>query len=337
MTEETPNKNMISLLQYIGAILVILLHCRRVFDQDSWHFIQKSIFSRMVVPYFMVIASFFLAKRWQTDGEGIGTYVSKQVPAYLKWSVLYLPYAILVYLGLGISLWYLPLALVVGLAYTGLSYQLWYIPAFLQALLLVTVLRRRLGFLVSGMISLFLYLIGSLETYTAFLEDSLLGRFFWLYQSMFFTTRNGLFYAPIFVWLGFFLWYSRSRWRLSERFYLVWLLTALCFAGEAYLIFHHQGQDKNFFLSLLPWTACLVVWSIQTPWFKNKSWTFLRDWSRLYYFSHVAYVEIGFWLLLPLGLAPYVTNRLVFIGSLFATHLTAVLVSRYGISMYRKV
>ncbi|WNO77726.1 hypothetical protein RMQ61_07445 [Streptococcus suis] len=56
------NTSLLSLFQFLGAVLVIALHCRRLFEADQLHFIQKSIFSRMVVPYFMVTASFFLRR-----------------------------------------------------------------------------------------------------------------------------------------------------------------------------------------------------------------------------------------------------------------------------------
>lgn len=58
------NTSLLTLVQFIGAILVITLHCRRLFEADQLHFIQKSIFSRMVVPYFMVTASFFLRRNY---------------------------------------------------------------------------------------------------------------------------------------------------------------------------------------------------------------------------------------------------------------------------------
>ncbi|HFU4463026.1 TPA: acyltransferase family protein [Streptococcus suis] len=128
------NTSLLSLFQFIGAILVIALHCRRLFEADQLHFIQKSIFSRMVVPYFMVTASFFLRRNYPSLSKQYLIRYSKQ---YLTWSILYLPFY-LIYLTLQeIPLSYYPLALLVGLTYTGTSYQLWYMPAFLLGLVLV--------------------------------------------------------------------------------------------------------------------------------------------------------------------------------------------------------
>ncbi|MGQ7545659.1 acyltransferase family protein [Streptococcus suis] len=128
------NTSLLSLIQFIGAILVIALHCRRLFEADPLHFIQKSIFSRMVVPYFMVTASFFLRRNYPSLSK---QYLIRHSKQYLTWSILYLPFY-LIYLTLQeIPFPYYPLALLVGLTYTGTSYQLWYMPAFFLGLVLV--------------------------------------------------------------------------------------------------------------------------------------------------------------------------------------------------------
>ncbi|MFH6635872.1 hypothetical protein QE557_04190 [Streptococcus suis] len=72
------NTSLLSLIQFIGAILVIALHCRRLFEADPLHFIQKSIFSRMVVPYFMVTASFFLRRNYPSLSKQYLIRYSKQ-------------------------------------------------------------------------------------------------------------------------------------------------------------------------------------------------------------------------------------------------------------------
>lgn len=90
------NTSLLSFIQFIGAILVIALHCRRLFEADQFHFIQKSIFSRMVVPYFMVTASFFLRRNYPSLSKQYPIRYSKQ---YLTWSILYLPFY-LIYLTL---------------------------------------------------------------------------------------------------------------------------------------------------------------------------------------------------------------------------------------------
>lgn len=50
--EQSVNYAMLSLFQYVASILVILVHCQRLFPNEILHFTQKSMFGRMAVPFF---------------------------------------------------------------------------------------------------------------------------------------------------------------------------------------------------------------------------------------------------------------------------------------------
>jgi len=52
---------------------------------------------------------------------------------------------------------------------------------------------------------LVLFALGAIETYHAYLSPSLLTDWYDAYAKLFFTSRNGLFYTPIFIYLGYFL------------------------------------------------------------------------------------------------------------------------------------
>lgn len=53
------NLAMVSILQYVFSIAVIVIHSGRLFESEPLHFLAKSVFGRMAVPYFMVCSSFF--------------------------------------------------------------------------------------------------------------------------------------------------------------------------------------------------------------------------------------------------------------------------------------
>ena len=68
------NYALLSLFQYIASILVILVHCQRLFEHEALHFIQKSMFGRMAVPFFLISSAYFFpstlearASRRETD------------------------------------------------------------------------------------------------------------------------------------------------------------------------------------------------------------------------------------------------------------------------------
>ena len=80
-----------------------------------------------------------------------------------------------------------------------------YIPALLSGLLLVLFLYRRLGTKKTFVLLLLLYALGAIESYHAYLAPSLLTDWYDAYAKIFFTSRNGLFSTPGFIYLGYFL------------------------------------------------------------------------------------------------------------------------------------
>ncbi len=188
----------------------------------------------MVVPYFMVTASFFLRRNYPS--------LSKQ---YLTWSILYLPFY-LIYLTLQeIPFLYYPLALLVGLTYTGTSYQLWYMPAFFLGLILVHLSLEKWGWRITACLACLLYLLGSVETYSAYLAESIFLTAFDNYKTFFFTSRNGLFYAPIFVLIGFYLANKLNHPIFQHRQKTKLLVSTVILICEATIIYLNQGYDKK--------------------------------------------------------------------------------------------
>ena len=159
--EQPVNYAMLSLFQYLASILVILVHCQRLFENEILHFTQKSMFGRMAVPFFLISLAFMLKSSLAKKQE-MKLYM-KRVLAYF-WT-------------LPLPKHYAPVALLAGLLYIGLCYQLWYIPAFLLGLLLVHYFYRKWGARKTGIFLLLLYVMGSIETYYAYFSNS------WLTQS----------------------------------------------------------------------------------------------------------------------------------------------------------
>lgn len=246
------NYAIISLFQYLFAVLVLLLHARRVFPNDVLHFIQKSLFSRMAVPFFLISASFLISLRIDQNQTGLKPYLKKSIKTYLCLSLLYLPYALFYVLNSGYPVSAAPIGAFIALFYTGMCYHLWYFPAFFLGLLIVHCLRKVFDSKWTAVICLLLYLLGSVETYSAYLEHTVIVDIYQSYKAVFLTTRNGFFYAPIFVYSGQLAYQYRDSPLLQNYPVRKLLLSSLLLSAEGYLIFLNQGQDKNFFLALVP-------------------------------------------------------------------------------------
>lgn len=73
-SEQPVNYALLSLFQYIASVLVILIHCQRLFEHEALHFVQKSMFGRMAVPFFLISSAYFFpstlearARFYETD------------------------------------------------------------------------------------------------------------------------------------------------------------------------------------------------------------------------------------------------------------------------------
>ena len=296
------NTSSISFFQYLFAIAVILVHSGRLTSYEPLHFGLKSMLGRLAVPFFIVCASFFL-KHSLGNSKKMKAYLVKIVKNYLFWSFVYLPYAWLFFSSLHLPVYLFPAGILIALVYLGMCYQLWYIPAFLLGLFLVNQLVKRLGMVWTGLITFLLYCWGLIETYSAYLDTTSLLKGYQLYSNLFFTARNGLFYTPIFIYMGYYLYdhFHAQTFRIHRWQKLALAFGLLCLEGI--IIFQHQGIDKNFFF-LLPFVTVYLV---------NAC---LRS-----SFSHPIFIEWARYGFSSLPLSYPDRGKLIFVTALFGSHL----------------
>ena len=314
------NTSSISFFQYLFAIAVILVHSGRLTSYEPLHFGLKSMLGRLAVPFFIVSASFLL-RQLLGNSQKMKAYLAKIVKTYLFWSFVYLPYAWLFFSSLHLPVYLFPAGVLIALIYLGMCYQLWYIPAFLLGLFLVNQLVKRLGMVWTGVITFLLYCWGLIETYSAYLDTTSLLKGYQLYSNLFFTARNGLFYTPIFIYMGYYLYdhfhaqtFSIHRWqKLALAFGLLCL--------EGIIIFQHQGIDKNFFF-LLPFvTVYFVNACLRSSFLKSYDLQYLKQMSIALYFSHPIFIEWARYGFSSLPLSYPDRGKLIFVTALFGSHL----------------
>ena len=314
------NTSSISFFQYLFAIAVILVHSGRLTSYEPLHFGLKSMLGRLAVPFFIVCASFFL-KQSLGNSQKMKTYLAKIVKTYLFWSFVYLPYAWLFFSSLHLPVYLFPAGVLIALIYLGMCYQLWYIPAFLLGLFLVNQLVKRLGMVWTGFLALLLYCWGLIETYSAYLDTTSLLKGYQLYSNLFFTARNGLFYTPIFIYMGYYLYdhFHAQAFRIYRWQKLALAFGLLCLEGI--IIFQHEGIDKNFFF-LLPFvTVYLVNACLRSSFLKSYDLQYLKQMSIALYFSHPIFIEWARYGFSSLPLTYPDRGKLIFVTGLFGSHL----------------
>ena len=314
------NTSSISFFQYLFAIAVILVHSGRLTSYEPLHFGLKSMLGRLAVPFFIVCASFFL-KQSLGNSQKMKAYLVKIVKTYLFWSFVYLPYAWLFFSSLHLPVSLFPAGVLIALIYLGMCYQLWYIPAFLLGLFLVNQLVKRLGMVWTGFLALLLYCWGLIETYSAYLDTTSLLKGYQLYSNLFFTARNGLFYTPIFIYMGYYLYdhFHAQAFRIYRWQKLALAFGLLCLEGI--IIFQHEGIDKNFFF-LLPFvTVYLVNACLRSSFLKSYDLQYLKQMSIALYFSHPIFIEWARYGFSSLPLTYPDRGKLIFVTGLFGSHL----------------
>ena len=314
------NTSSISFFQYLFAIAVILVHSGRLTSYEPLHFGLKSMLGRLAVPFFIVCASFFL-KQSLGNSQKMKAYLVKIVKTYLFWSFVYLPYAWVFFSSLHLPVYLFPAGVLIALIYLGMCYQLWYIPAFLLGLFLVNQLVKRLGMVWTGFLALLLYCWGLIETYSAYLDTTSLLKGYQLYSNLFFTARNGLFYTPIFIYMGYYLYdhFHAQAFRIYRWQKLALSFGLLCLEGI--IIFQHQGIDKNFFF-LLPFvTVYFVNACLRSSFLKSYDLQYLKQLSIALYFSHPIFIEWARYGFSSLPLSYPNRGKLIFVTALFGSHL----------------
>lgn len=139
-------------------------------------------------------------------------------------------------------------------------------------------------------------MIGTIETYSSFLFGTKILQLFNIYKHFFFTSRNGIFYTPIFICLGIALYDYRDHAFFSHLPLTKLLISFMIWFVEGYYIFNNQGYDKNFFVGLLPVSLFFFNWISRTKFNINKNWYDLKKLSIYFFYLHHMFIEFGFFL-----------------------------------------
>lgn len=187
----------LDLFRPAAALLVLAIHTSPLasFSSDADFFLTR-ILARIAVPFFFMVTGQFIL----SSGASVFRYVRKLCIIYLAAVLLYLPLGI--YAGHYREL--TPTGVFKMLFFDGTFYHLWYFPACILGLLLVTLLGR---FLRPGWVAAFsavLYVLGLLgDSYFGLtVKVPLLSNCYHAMFRVFSYTRNGLFFAPLFLVLG---------------------------------------------------------------------------------------------------------------------------------------
>lgn len=200
----TKNKSYtgIDYFRFVAALLVVAIHISPLSAySETGDFIFTRVIARVAVPFFFMTSGFFLISRYNYSNDKLITFIKKTGIIYGIAILLYIPLNI--YSGYFTQENLLP-KMIKDIIFDGTMYHLWYLPASMIGAAIAWFSVRRFGFKKAFAITLILYAIGMFgDSYYGIAEKLPLFKnvYGYLFELSDYT-RNGFFYAPVFIVMG---------------------------------------------------------------------------------------------------------------------------------------
>ncbi len=286
----------IDIFRIIAAVLVIANHTSPLLDfTENGDFVLSNIIARLPVPFFFMTSGFFLIREVEKDNGKLWSFFKKSALIYGAAILICLP--IQLYQIYTHQLLIRPLipSLLKMLLFNGTLYHLWYLPASIIGTVIGWYLVRKSGFKLAFAVTIPLYLFGLLgNSYYGIVQKlpflkSVFDELFLVMDS----TRNGIFFAPLFIVLGGYLYSIRHRviGRTPSLIGFVVFLTAMIAEGMLLHNTHFQRLDSMYLL--LPVVMFFLFVFLMS--FRGRRIRQARDISLVVYIIHpVLIVAIRF-------------------------------------------
>lgn len=300
---EKKSYGMLDVAKFISALLVIAIHCAPFIEiNETLNFVYVQIIARLAVPFFFMASGWLFFRKidasagWRDENNlcQLKHYWKRIARIYIIWSLLYVPLLALSWIQGGFAMATL-LRLVRDFLFNGTYYHLWFLSALLWGVPMVywmyTNWRRQAVLIVS----LLLYVIGmAVNVYGVLLMNiPIIGPLLKLYESVLVTTRNGFFFAPIFLTLGIYV-DEFVGGRYKKQSVLAFLISFAAYTGEA-LALRHMGimnDLTSMYALLIPAVFFLFMFLMQFSFRSNFILEGMRKQSLLIYVSHIYFVYI---------------------------------------------
>lgn len=283
--------------KFFCAVLVIAIHTYPLasFDKTA-NFIFTGVISRIGVPFFFMVTGFFLLPKVSDPSKSafstLGHFFKKTGFLYLFTIVFYLP--INVYAGY-FKQEHLVQNIFKDILMDGTFYHLWYLPAAITGVFLTALLLKCLGKIGCSILCILLYIIAllgdsyyGLSTSIPFITSFYDHLFSWMEY-----TRNGIFFAPIFLFLGYLL-YERNKDSTSlsifslKRNTLLFIVSFFFLLLEGLLLhrFSLQRHDSMYIMLVPVMFFLFEILIISSKMYRIPSNKMMRTLSMIVYVIH---------------------------------------------------
>jgi len=291
----------------IAACLIIMVHTFPLeMINANLSFLLSEVFCRIAVPLFLMITGYFIIKKSLKDKKVLIDYTKRILIYYIISVIIYLP--INVYNGVLSNLTFL--GLLKGLFITGTFYHLWYFPALILGIWITYFILKHMDEKRASIIFVILFMIGLLgDSYFGLIKGiGFLENFYEIIFKISDYTRNGLFYVPIFLYLGYLTDVSKLKIEKKKNIILI-IVSLILMLIEGYLL-HSQAYQEHtsMYLFLVPLMIFIFMYLINNPGREEK---YLRRVSTVIYIIHPWFIVLIVKLSGLLKLNKYLTDNTI--------------------------
>lgn len=192
----------IDYFRIIAALLIVAIHIYPFIKiNETINFVFTHIICRLGVPFFLVITGYFTLPRCLKNKENLWKYMKRILKLYIFCIILYFP--INLYSGQikDVS----AIQIIKDVLINGTFYHLWYLPATILGMLITYFIIRNMNRKMQIVIITTLYIIGLFgDSYYGIAQQSeILKNLYSIIFTITDYTRNGLFFSPIFLYIGY--------------------------------------------------------------------------------------------------------------------------------------
>lgn len=288
----------IDLFRIIAVILVIMNHTYPLASiNETTDFILTRIIARIAVPFFFMVSGYFILPSIIGKNKNYSVVlksIKKLIKLYVIATIVYLP--IYIYSGY-ISGQKGLVDFLKDILFNGTFYHLWYLPGAIVGMVVVSILLKKLKIFNVLLITIFLYIIGLFgDSYYGVTQNiPLINEFY----NVFDYTRNGIFFAPLFLVLGAMI--SRQKIEPKKDIMMYGCIGTLLLMILEGLLLNNFGVQRHssMYILLVPVMYFLFQWILlwnleELMRFKNikvnmRKWISIRsirDISMIVYIIH---------------------------------------------------
>lgn len=278
----------IDVYRFIATLMVVAIHIYPLvsFNEDFDYIVTRVIF-RIAVPLFLMITGYFVLGKSQENKNTIKDYTFKIIKLYLI--------SILIFLTLNIYNGYFKdfdIVLVLkDFLFNGTFYHLWYFSSLLLGLWIVYFLIKKLDIKKTFVIVSILYIIGLFgDSYFGLIKNfNILSSFYKVIFNLFDYTRNGLFYTPIFLYIGYLFSIKNIKVGNKKNIFFILLFLILLIIEGSLLYYYEIPRHTSMYIFLVPLSFFIFNHVISNLNGSNKN---LRNISSWIYILHPFFIAI---------------------------------------------